>query len=87
MMFNIDLAGLTVGNVLPVSAMPEGTIICNVEGKPSDRGEYARCSGNYATIISHDPDENRARIRLPSGAKKSISGTVSFLFPRYLYRM
>jgi len=67
-------AALTVGNVLPVAQMPEGTIICNVEGKPSDRGEYARASGNYATIISHDPDDNRARIRLPSGAKKTISG-------------
>jgi large subunit ribosomal protein L8e len=68
------IAGLTVGNVLPLSAMPEGTIICNVEGKPTDRGEYARASGNYATIISHDTDANKARIRLPSGAKKTISG-------------
>ncbi len=71
---------MTVGNVLPLSAMPEGTIVCNVEGKPADRGEYARCSGNYATVISHDPDENKARIRLPSGAKKTVSGTFDFKF-------
>jgi large subunit ribosomal protein L8e len=65
-------AALTVGNVLPVAGMPEGTIICNVEAKVGDRGSFARCSGNYATIISHNPDENKTRIRLPSGAKKTI---------------
>jgi len=65
-------AALTVGNILPVSAMPEGTIICNVEARPGDRGNLARSSGNYATIISHNPDEGLTRIRLPSGAKKTI---------------
>jgi large subunit ribosomal protein L8e len=63
-------AALTVGNVLPLSSMPEGTIICNVEGKLGDRGSFARTSGNYATIISHNPDEGKTRVRLPSGAKK-----------------
>jgi len=66
-------AQLTVGNVLPVGQMPEGTIICNVEGQPGDRGVFARASGNYATIISHNPDDGVSRIRLPSGAKKVIS--------------
>jgi len=65
-------AALTVGNVLPLGAMPEGTIICNVEAKVGDRGVFARCSGNYATIISHNPDEGKSRIRLPSGAKKTV---------------
>jgi len=65
-------AGLTVGNVLPVGAMPEGTIICNVEAKVGDRGAFARCSGNYATIISHNPDEGKSRVRLPSGTKKTV---------------
>jgi len=65
-------ARLTVGNILPVSEMPEGCIICNVEYKIGDRGKLARASGNYATIISHNPDEGRTKIRLPSGAKKTI---------------
>jgi len=68
-------AALTVGNVLPVNSMPEGTIICNIEAKVGDRGSFARASGNYATIITHNPDENKTRIRLPSGAKKSISSS------------
>ncbi|GAA96718.1 uncharacterized protein L969DRAFT_97070 [Mixia osmundae IAM 14324] len=66
-------AGLAVGNVLPISALPEGTIICNVEEKPGDRGSLARTSGNYATVIGHDA--GKTRVRLPSGAKKSIIST------------
>jgi len=57
---------------LPVGSMPEGAIICNVEAKVGDRGTLARTSGNYATIISHNPDEGKSRIRLPSGSKKTI---------------
>ena len=68
-------AVLAVGNVLPVSQCPEGTIVCNVEEKVGDRGALARTSGNYATVIGHSPDENKTRIRLPSGAKKTVSGS------------
>jgi len=68
-------AQLNVGNVLPLGGMPEGTIICNVEGRAGDRGTFARCSGNYATIVSHNVDENTTKIKLPSGAKKSVSST------------
>ena len=67
-------ATLTVGNVLPVSQLPEGTIVCNVEEKVGDRGALARTSGNYATIIGHSPEDNKTRLRLPSGAKKTVQG-------------
>jgi len=68
-------ATLNVGNVLPLAAMPEGTIVCNVEAKVGDRGSFARASGNYATIITHNPDDNKTKIRLPSGAKKVVSAS------------
>jgi ribosomal protein L2 len=68
-------ATLTVGNVLPVGNLPEGTIICNVEEKAGDRGALARTSGTYATVIGHSADDNKTRVRLPSGAKKTISGS------------
>lgn len=68
-------AALAVGNILPVGQCPEGTIVCNVEEKVGDRGALARTSGNYATVIGHSPDENKTRVRLPSGAKKTISGS------------
>ncbi len=65
-------AALTIGNILPLSAMPEGTIICNIEEKIGDRGAMARVSGNYATVIGQNPDEGVTRIKLPSGAKKVL---------------
>lgn len=65
-------AQLTIGNILPVGQMPEGTIICNIEQKVGDRGKLARASGNYATVISHTPEEGVSRVRLPSGLKKTI---------------
>merc|ERR1711893_52437 len=66
-------ASLQIGNILPIHAMPEGTVVCNLEEKCGDRGRLARASGNYATIIAHNPDTNRTRVKLPSGAKKSDS--------------
>jgi large subunit ribosomal protein L8e len=65
-------AALAVGNVLPLSALPEGTVICNVEEKPGDRGSLARASGNYATVVGHDVDAGVTRLRLPSGSKKIV---------------
>jgi len=65
-------ANLQVGNVLPLSAMPEGTIICNLEERTGDRGALARTSGNYATVVAHNPETKRTRVRLPSGAKKNL---------------
>lgn len=66
-------ASLNIGNVLPLGAVPEGTIVSNVEEKAGDRGALARTSGNYVIVIGHNPDENKTRIRLPSGAKKVVS--------------
>ena len=65
-------AQLAVGNVLPVATLPEGTIICNVEQKLGDRGVLARTSGNSAVIVGHNPEINKTRIKLPSGAKKLV---------------
>lgn len=50
--------------------MPEGTIVCNLEEKSGDRGKVARTSGNYATVVSHNPETKRTRVKLPSGVKK-----------------
>lgn len=66
-------AALTVGNVLPLASIPEGTIISNVEEHPGDRGALGRTSGNYVTVIGHNPDDGKTRIKLPSGAKKVVS--------------
>ena len=76
-------ASLAVGNVIPLGSMPEGTIVCNIEETAGDRGALARASGNYATILSHNPETGKSRLRLPSGSKKVVSsvcrGTVGIV--------
>lgn len=52
--------------------MPEGTIASNVEHHAGDRGTFAKCSGEYVTVISHNEDSGKSKIRLPSGSKKTI---------------
>eukprot|EP01060_Flectonema_neradi_P005539 TRINITY_DN136_c0_g1_i1.p1 TRINITY_DN136_c0_g1~~TRINITY_DN136_c0_g1_i1.p1 ORF type:complete len:259 (+),score=40.90 TRINITY_DN136_c0_g1_i1:48-824(+) len=66
-------AELAIGNCLPLKMVPEGSIVCNVELKTGDRGSLARASGEYCIVISHLPEQERTRIKLPSGEKKSIS--------------
>ncbi|CAK4080498.1 unnamed protein product [Aphanomyces euteiches] len=65
-------AAMAVGNILPLSQLPEGTIVCNVEARIGDKGKFARCSGDYAVIVTHDEDKGKTKIRLPSGSKKTV---------------
>jgi large subunit ribosomal protein L8e len=68
-------ATVSVGNVLPISQVPEGTTICNIEAKTGDKGTFSRASGTYATVIGHSDDGLKTRIRLPSGVRKTISSS------------
>ena len=72
-------AQLTVGNVMPVGQMPEGTIVSSLEEKTGDRGRIARASGDYATVIAHNPDTKRTRVKLPSGTKKVTNAELNRL--------
>lgn len=60
---------------MPVNRIPEGTVICNVEGNAGDRGKFARASGTSAIIIGHSDDNEKTRVRLPSGARKTLTGS------------
>jgi len=63
-------APLEVGNTLPILNIPEGTLICNIESKPGDGGKFARASGVYGAIISHE--RGKTIVRLPSGGTKKL---------------
>jgi large subunit ribosomal protein L8e len=69
------IAALSVGNILPVNALPEGTIVSNCESKTGDRGSFARASGCSAIIIGHSDDGKKTRVRLPSGTRTTVPGT------------
>ncbi len=60
-------ARVNVGNVLPLFAIPEGTMVANVEKRPGDGGKFARAAGTYAVVLAHNRETNRTIIQLPSG--------------------
>lgn len=68
-------ASLNTGNILPLKYIPEGTNICNVEKNAGDKGEFARTSGTSAVILGHSVSGHNTRIRLPSGARKSLKSS------------
>lgn len=65
-------AALAVGNVLPLSAIPDGTIVCNVEAHVNDKGQLARTSGTSAIVIGRNEEGDKVRVRLPSGDRKTV---------------
>ncbi len=45
-----------------------------MESKPGDRGNLARASGNYVTvIIAHITDENMTRVKVVSTLARSVA--------------
>jgi len=61
-------ANLSSGNILPLSNIPEGTRVCNIELRPGDGGKLVRSSGGSAVLFSKAG--GNAILKLPSG--KSI---------------
>jgi large subunit ribosomal protein L2 len=61
-----------VGNVLPIEKIPEGTFVCNIEGRLGDGGSFVRSAGGYATVVSHS--EGNVLVQFPSGTIKSFPG-------------
>ena len=64
-------ASINVGNVLPLSNIPEGVMVCGIELSPGDGGKIARSSGTYATVVAHTPQGTM--IEFPSGKTKYIN--------------
>ena len=69
-----ESAAIKVGNTLPLRCIPEGIAICNIENNPGDGGKFARASGNYATLVTHEAETGRTLVVMPSGKKKWLSG-------------
>jgi len=64
-------APVEVGNILPLGKVPEGTLVCNLELRPGDRGKLAKSSGTYATVVGHTPQGTM--IRLPSRRTRYVN--------------
>ncbi|WP_181705220.1 50S ribosomal protein L2 [Chthonobacter rhizosphaerae] len=66
-------ADVKPGNAMPLSAIPVGTLIHNVELKPGKGGQIARSAGSYAQLVGRD--QGYAIVRLNSGEQRKILGT------------
>lgn len=60
----------TIGNCLPLSAIPMGVTIHNIELVPGKGGQMVRSAGSGATLMSRD--EGYAQLRLPSGEIRRV---------------
>src|SRR5246127_4161244 len=63
-------ADIRVGNSLPLSNMPPGTIVHNVELTPGRGGQMARSAGTGVQLLAKDGDY--ATLRLPSGEMRMV---------------
>jgi len=62
------------GNRLPLSEIPIGTFVYNVEIKPDGGAKLARSAGNYAEVIAHDA--GYTHLKMPSTeVRKVLSGS------------
>jgi large subunit ribosomal protein L2 len=59
-----------VGNTLPLSEIPLGTLIHNIELHPSQGGVMARSAGTYAQLTSREG--KYAIVKLPSGESRMV---------------
>ncbi len=61
------------GNAFPLSKIPLGSTIHNVEQFPGTGGLYVRSAGAYAQLISKNLNTGLAILRLPSGERRLFS--------------
>jgi large subunit ribosomal protein L2 len=59
-----------VGNALPLSAIPLGTIIHNIEIRPGAGAAMARSAGTYAQLLARDG--KYATLKMPSGEMRMV---------------
>ena len=64
---------ITSGDTLPLSEIPEGTAIFNIESKPGDGGKFVRTSGAVARVLSKNND--KVIVKLPSKKQKEFLST------------
>ena len=77
-----EKADIKVGNCLPLSSIPVGSLIHNIELKPKKGAQIARSAGTYAQYVGRDM--GKALLRLSSGELRmvplscwAVIGTVS----------
>lgn len=66
-----EKADIQPGNCLPLTNIPVGTMIHNVELKPLAGGKLVRSAGAYAVLLGKDG--GYAQLKMPSGESRIVS--------------
>ena len=65
-----DSVDIVTGNCLPLSSIPVGTVVHNVELSPGRGGQMARSAGNSIQLMAKEG--KYATLRLPSGEMRMV---------------
>ncbi len=65
-----DDAPIALGNTLPLSAIPTGTMVHNVEMQPGRGGQLGRSAGAGIQVMAKD--DGYALLRMPSGEMRQV---------------
>jgi len=68
-----ETAKIKPGNRLPLSAIPIGTFVYNLEIKPGAGAKIARSAGNYAEVNAHDG--GYTLLKMPSSEIRKVIST------------
>ncbi len=63
-------AEINAGNALPISKIPLGTVLHNIELKPGKGGQLVRSAGGAAQLMAKEGAY--AQVRLPSGEQRRV---------------
>lgn len=70
-LLNSESASLKVGNRMPLSAVPVGAFVYNVELKPGSGSKLARSAGNYIQVLAKDA--GFVDLKMPSTEIRKVS--------------
>ncbi len=65
-----EKADIKTGNALPLSSIPLGTVIHNIELRPGEGGKLVRSAGGSAQLMAKEGQY--AQVRMPSGEVRRI---------------
>jgi large subunit ribosomal protein L2 len=65
-----EKADIKTGNALPLSSIPLGTVIHNIELRPGEGGKLVRSAGGSAQLMAKEGEY--AQVRMPSGEVRRI---------------
>jgi large subunit ribosomal protein L2 len=68
-----ETAKVQIGNRLPLSAIPVGTYVYNVEINPGAGAKLVRSAGNTAEVVAHD--SKYTTLKMPSSEVRKVMNT------------